>query len=134
MPEILFDIQSNISIDICLDILAKNLIDTCETNLIINNDNVGGGVNCSIGVNNNNNLANQNNNNNSTLLGKLSNNNNSSTNKLLNTRDLINYQQIINQYYNDISLLPSIQESDIIAYMKDVSKVTNIKLFINNFY
>ncbi|KAH9425398.1 hypothetical protein DERP_006006 [Dermatophagoides pteronyssinus] len=128
MPEILFDIQSNISIDICLDILAKNLIDTCETNLIINNDNVGGGVNCSIGVNNNNNLANQNNNNNSTLLGKLSNNNNSSTNKLLNTRDLINYQQIINQYYNDISLLPSIQESDIIAYMKDVSKTFEGKI------
>ena len=41
MPEILFDIQSNISIDVCLDVLAQNLIDTCRHhhNQLIMNDN-----------------------------------------------------------------------------------------------
>lgn len=44
--------------------------------------------------------------------------------KLLSARDIPNYQQMITQYYSDISMLPSIKESDIMAYMKDVSKVS----------
>lgn len=113
MPEILFDMRSNISIDVCLDALAQNLIDACESNGSDNNGN-----NCSSNINNNNNpMAN----NSSTLMGKLG--KDSPPSKLLCARDIANYKQIINQYYKDISLLPSIKESDIIAYMKDVSKV-----------
>lgn len=91
MPEILFDIRSNISVDVCLDVLAQNLTDSCSLNLNENGQ------------------------------PKLS--KDSSTSKLLSARDIVNYQQMIAQYCKDISMLPSIKEGDIIAYMKDVSKV-----------
>ncbi|KAH7644557.1 plexin-b [Dermatophagoides farinae] len=132
MPEILFDIQSNISIDVCLDVLAQNLIDTCRhhhNQLIMNdnNNNNNGNGNVSNGSHSS---SNNNNNNNDENNGKIFNKdpNNSSSSKLLYARDNANYQKIINEYYKDISLLPSIKESDIIAYMKDVSKTFEGKI------
>lgn len=106
MPEILFDIRSNISVDVCLDVLAQNLIDSCLLNL---NEN-----------------------------GQPKLTKDSSTSKLLSARDIVNYQQMIAQYCKDISMLPSIKEGDIIAYMKDVSKVIftigRVMIFLNYYY
>lgn len=93
-PEILFDIRSTVSIDVCLEVLAQSLIDASNNQFTESATSS------------------------SHRLGK-----DSPPSKLLSARDIPNYQAMIRQYYNDIAMLPSIKESDIMAYMNDVSKV-----------
>lgn len=90
LPEMIFDVGSTVSIDVCLEVLVSNLAEAC-TNLSENS---------------------------ALRLGK-----DSPSSKLLFARDIPAYQQMILQYYKDVSSLPSINEGDIMAYMKDVSKV-----------
>lgn len=56
----------------------------------------------------------------------------SPSSKLLFARDMPAYQQMILQYYKDVSSLPSINEGDIMAYMKDVSKVIGNVVHLTN--
>ncbi|KPM08390.1 plexin-B-like protein 4 [Sarcoptes scabiei] len=114
--EILFDISARKSIDVCFDVLAQNLLDACS--LISSNDtstmSATATTNTSLTTND--------------YTSSLKLNKDSPATKLLCARDVIGLQQLIHQYYRDIQSLPSINEADIIAYMKDLSKMFDGKL------
>ncbi|KAJ6216027.1 hypothetical protein RDWZM_010527 [Blomia tropicalis] len=110
-PEMLFDIGSTIPIDGCFDVLANNLIDAA----LVERSNLNGTSNDLIG-----------NDTKTFELPKLT--KDSPPAKLLFARDIPAYRSMIGQYYHDIALLPPINESDIIAYMKDVSKTYENKV------
>ena len=51
----------------------------------------------------------------------------SPSNKLLFARDIPVYRRMVSKYYSEIAALPPIQESDIIANMKDISLVRDFQ-------
>lgn len=51
------------------------------------------------------------------------NNNSCSPSKLLFARDIAAYRALIGQYYADVAQLPPVNEAELLAYMKEVSKV-----------
>lgn len=126
-PELLFDLGSTGSaLDVCLKVLAANLAEAagcagCEVSSTGSNKHRGhlpsalykgtlsGGGGGVQGVHG------------SSSSGSGS--ESSQTSKLLFGRDIAAYRALIGQYYADIALLPPISEGDILAYMKDVSKV-----------
>ncbi len=141
-PELLFDLESSAPVNVCLEVLAANLAEAagCAQRTAVQPKR---GGNC--GKENGDHLQGKRN---SCLSppqqqqlqpsafplyaggslgvfggGAYHQQQNCSPSKLLFARDIAAYRALIGQYYADVAQLPPISEAELLAYMKEVSKV-----------